>query len=83
MLSFCKKVGKTWIYVVFGAKITDKKQRATDPGIKEGKWFEKQMFLHMGSDSLVHPDMQLVYGVAVDDRGLPIESVKYINYDIQ
>ena len=79
----CKKSDKSWVYIVFSAKIISKKQRPTDPSIKEGKWFSKEDFLHLNAHELVHPDMQLAYNIAIEERGAPTDSVKYIDYDIQ
>jgi ADP-ribose pyrophosphatase YjhB (NUDIX family) len=79
----CKKEDRNWIYVVFGAMLDKKAGKRTDPGIKTGKWFEKDEFLHLDSDKVVHPDMQLVYKIATEGGGLPLESVKFIDYDIQ
>jgi len=79
----CKKMDKSWLYIVFAGKVKNHKIHPTDPGIIEGKWFEKENFLHMDSSELVHPDMQLVYNIAIEKRGLLTESIKYINYDIQ
>jgi ADP-ribose pyrophosphatase YjhB (NUDIX family)/DNA-binding XRE family transcriptional regulator len=79
----CKKGDKSWIYVVFGAEVTDHKQKAVDPGVKEGKWFEREDFLKMDLSELVHPDMKLVYNITASQRGLSTESIKYIDYDLQ
>lgn len=79
----CKKGDKSWIYVVFGAEVTDHKQKAVDPGVKEGKWFEKQDFLKMDLSELVHSDMKLVYNISTSGKGLLTDSVKYIDYDLQ
>ena len=79
----CKKGDKSWIYVVFGAGVKDHKQKAVDPGVKEGKWFEKKDFLKMDTSELVHPDMKLVYDIATSGKGLPTQSIKYIDYDLQ
>ncbi|MBN1168548.1 NUDIX hydrolase [Candidatus Woesebacteria bacterium] len=79
----CKKGNSSWVYIVFEARITGNVNKKTDPSIKEGKWFKREQFLHLGSDELVHPDMQLVYNVAVEEKGLSINTVKFINYDIQ
>lgn len=79
----CKKGENSWIYIVFGAEPLNHKRKATDPGVKEGKWFEREYFLKMDSSELVHPDMKLVYNIATSQRGLSTESVKYIDYDLQ
>ncbi len=76
----CKNAEKSWIYIVFGAKVTDHKQKPTDPGIKQGKWFAKEEFLRMPTSELVHPDMKLVYKIAIENRGLTTDSIKYIDY---
>lgn len=77
----CKKLDKSWLYIVFGAKATGQKEKVSDFDIKKGKWFSKEEFLHMDSSEMVHPDMQLVYNYAIENKGLPINSVKYIDYD--
>lgn len=51
--------------------------------VKEGRWFTKNEFLHLDSSQIVHPDIHLVYNVAIGERGLDINYVKYINYDDQ
>ncbi len=79
----CKKEDRSWIYVVFRATLNKKVGRRTDPGIKTGRWFEREEFLHLSSDKIVHPDMQLVYNIAIENRGLPLDSIKFIDYDIQ
>jgi len=50
---------------------------------KEGKWFKKDDFLHLDENELVHPDMQLVYNIAVENKGLALECVKSIDYSVQ
>jgi len=79
----CKKEDKKWIYVVFGATLNKKAGKKSNPDIKTGKWFERGEFLHLDSDKIVHPDMQLVYKIATEGRGLPLDSVKFIDYDSQ
>lgn len=79
----CKKGKAFWIYVVFGAEIIGNRKSKTDPGVKEGKWFGQKEFLDLENSRIVHPDMKLVYKIAVENRGLPTESVKYIDYDKQ
>jgi len=79
----CRKMDKAWVYIVFGAKTKSAKGKLEDPDIKEGRWFSKEKFLHMDSSELVHPDMQLVYNIAIENRGLRTDSVKYIDYNIQ
>ncbi len=76
----CKKSDKSWIYTVFGARVVGKKIRCEDPDVKEGKWFEKNEFLDMNVNDLVHPDMQLVYQIFINSKGLEVKSVKYIDY---
>jgi len=79
----CKKEDRNWIYVVFGAMLDKKAGRRTDPGVKTGRWFERDEFLHLDSDKIVHPDIQLVYKIAIEREGLSLESVKFIDYNIQ
>lgn len=79
----CEKNSVSWIYIVFSGKLTSQKCRRTDPDVKKGKWFEKKTFLHLNSSELVHPDMQLVYNIVIENKGLDLQSVKYINYNIQ
>lgn len=76
-----KKIDKTWIYIVFGAKIIEKVGKPTDPEVKSGKWFSKEEFLKMDQSRLVHTDMKLVYKIAVEGRGLPTDTIKFIDYD--
>lgn len=78
-----KKNDNSWLYVVFQGRLIKKVDKVIDKDIKVGKWFEKNEFLHLGSDEIVHPDMQLVYNTACEEKGLPIENVKSINYDLQ
>lgn len=76
------KASKSWLYIVLGAVISQsKKQSVEDSSIKEGKWFEKDEFLGMDSSLLVHPDMKVVYQSALTNKGLPLKTVKFINYD--
>jgi transcriptional regulator with XRE-family HTH domain len=77
----CKKGKSSWIYTVFEAEVIKKVGKGTDLGVKIGRWFTKQEFLHLGAIDIVHPDMQLVYGIAVKGKGLPLDSVKFIDYD--
>ena len=79
----CKKGDNSWIYTVFKADITHNGQEKTDPGVKEGKWFTKDEFLKLDQSRIVHPDMKLVYNIAIQNRGLEVESIKYIDYDAQ
>jgi transcriptional regulator with XRE-family HTH domain len=77
----CKKGANSWMYIVFKAELTDGKKEKTDPGVKEGKWFTKEEFLKLDNSRMVHPDMKLVYKIAIQNRGLDVVSVKYIDYD--
>ncbi len=79
----CKKGNKSRVYVVFGATLDKKARKRNDPDVKVGKWFKKEEFLHLSADEIVHPDMQLVYKIAIEERGLPLDSVKFIDYDTQ
>lgn len=79
----CKKEDYSWIYVVFEANWLQKTGGRTDPGIEIGKWFTRNEFLHLDANEIVHPDMQLVYNVAIEGRGLPVDSVKFIDYNVQ
>ena len=75
------KGGAVWIYIVLaGGVVNLEKTQPTDPDIKEGQWFEKEEFLEMDDSLLVHPDMKQVYQIALENRGLPLETVKFINY---
>jgi ADP-ribose pyrophosphatase YjhB (NUDIX family) len=76
----CAKKDKLWVYIVFGAAPIKKMGRATDLEVKKGKWFTKQEFMHLDVSQLVHPDMQLVYKIAISGRGCPVDSVKSIDY---
>jgi len=77
----CKKGRNSWIFIVFDARITDKSEKVVDPDVKRGKWFSKEEFLKLDPSRIVHPDMHLVYKIAIENKGLSIESVKYIDYD--
>lgn len=77
----CKKGNNSWIYTVFKGIIKGKVNGKTDPGVKEGKWFSKDEFMKLDPSRIVHPDMKLVYEIAVGNKGLGVESVKYIDYD--
>jgi len=79
----CKKSNSSWVYVVFEGKIMGKTNKKTDKGIKRGRWFEKNKFLHLDASAIVHPDMQLVYKIAIEGKGLSVDTVKFIDYDIQ
>ena len=79
----CRKKDSAWIYIVFEANLIRKKCKPSDPEVKSGKWFTKSEFLHLDSSEIVHPDMQLVYNIAIEGKGLPIDSVKYLDYNIQ
>ena len=79
----CKKQTTSWVYVVFSAITNIKKQEPTDVEVKKGRWFIKSQFLHMTSENLVHPDMQLVYNIAITDSGGSLDAVKYIDYNVQ
>lgn len=79
----CKKYNNLWIYIVFEVKLKNRSDKITDSDIKKGKWFSKNEFLHLDSEEIVHPDMHLVYNIAIRDNGLSIDSVKFIDYDVQ
>lgn len=81
----CTKVNKEWVYIVFGARVLDKKQQKQkiSEHVFTGRWFSKGEITHMGSTELVHPDMQLVYNIASNGEGVSLEAVKYIDYNIQ
>ena len=79
----CQKGNASWIYTVFDASVISNSKRAVDPDIKEGKWFEREEFMHLDANEIVHPDMHLVYDVAVEGRGLSLDSVKFIDYNTQ
>lgn len=79
----CKKGDNSWIYTVFKADLVHNGEGKTDPEVKEGKWFTKEEFLKLEQSRIVHSDMKLVYKIAIENRGLGVESVKYIDYDAQ
>lgn len=79
----CKKNDNYWLYVVFEGQKVSNSQKKIDPGVEDGKWFTKNEFLHLDSDQIVHPDMQLVYKIAVEGKGLTLNSVRFIDYDVQ
>lgn len=77
----CKKGDNSWIFIVLEARFTGTAGKKTDPDVKQGKWFNKEDFLKISSSKIVHPDMKLVYKIATENKGLSVESVKYIDYD--
>ena len=81
----CTRDDKEWLYVVFGAKpYPGKRQVKTmSEHVSLGKWFNKEEIIHMDSQDLVHPDMQLVYNLALTGSGVTINAVKFIDYNVQ
>jgi ADP-ribose pyrophosphatase YjhB (NUDIX family)/DNA-binding XRE family transcriptional regulator len=79
----CKKGKNNWIYTVFKGEVVDNGEGIIDPQVEKGKWFTKEEFLKLHPSKIVHPDMKLVYKIAIENKGLGVESVKYIDYDIQ
>ncbi len=77
----CKKGNNSWVYLVFKALLIGNGKEKTDPEVKKGKWFTKKEFLGLDESKIVHSDMKLVYKIAIENRGLDIKSVKYIDYD--
>lgn len=76
------KKGKSWLYVVFAAELLKGgKGVVKDASVREGRWFEREAFLKMDDSLMVHPDMKLVYKIAIENKGLPLDSVKFIDYD--
>jgi len=75
------KGGRSWFYLVLEARVIVAQEKPTDPDVKEGRWFSREDFLNLENSEIVHPDMKLVYDVAVTGRGLPAETIKLINYD--
>jgi len=76
----CKNKSRSWLYIVFGSGVIDHKQKPIDPGIIDGRWFKKDEFLKLKPVEIVHPDMKLVYKIAIENKGLGINSIKYIDY---
>lgn len=82
----CKKGDKSWIYIVFTSKIDSSHHdnvAAEGKSIKAGEWFTQKDFLNLPTSKMVHSDMRLVYEIAIKNQGLPIDSIKYIDYDAQ
>jgi ADP-ribose pyrophosphatase YjhB (NUDIX family) len=79
----CIKESKEWVYIVFSAHSSGMVHNEIDAKVKKGKWFEKSEFIHLSAEELVHPDMQLVYNIATEEKGAPIDTVKYIDYNLQ
>lgn len=77
---YCQKNNTSWIYIVFEAKLNKKLGRIKDIEVKKGKWFIKDEFMHLDVAQLVHPDMQLVYKIALEGKGCPLSAVKSIDY---
>jgi ADP-ribose pyrophosphatase YjhB (NUDIX family) len=79
----CKKGDNSWIYTVSKADLVHGGEGKRDPGVTEGRWFTKEEFIKLEQSRIVHSDMKLVYKIAIENRGLGVESVKYIEYDAQ
>lgn len=77
----CKKGSNSWIFIVFDSRLIGKVGHIEDSDVIEGKWFDEKSFLELKSSDIVHPDMRLVYQIADENRGLKIDSVKYIEYE--
>lgn len=77
----CFKKNVSWLYIVFEARVISEKTDPIDPNVKEGKWFTRDEFLDLTPDEIVHPDMKLVYNIAISDKGLSLDSIKFINYN--
>lgn len=70
-----------WLYIVFkGSLKSTKRSSIIDRSVKEGRWFSKDEFLNMKEAMIVHSDMKLVYNIALENKGLNLESVKFIDY---
>lgn len=76
----CKKNSNSWIFIVFEGRVSGKVGKRVDSDVMEGKWFDEKSFLKLDSSKIVHPDMRLVNQIADENRGLKIDSVKYIEY---
>ena len=72
---------KSWIYVVFELKSVGQQKNNIDPEVTEGKWFTEEQLMSLSDKEIVHSDMKLVYGVAKEGKGLPLETVKFIKYN--
>ena len=77
----CKKGHNSWIFIVFEGRLSGKESVKIDTDVMEGKWFDEKPFMELNSSEIVHPDMRLVYQIADENRGLKIDSVKYIEYE--
>lgn len=77
----CKKGSNSWIFIVFEGRVSGKFVKRADMDVIEGKWFDEKSFMKLDSKEIVHPDMQLVYQIADENKGLKIDSVKYIEYE--
>ena len=76
-----KVKAQSWLYVVFDGLVTEHEQEEwVDPAVKEGRWFKAEEFHQIDNDQLVHPDMKLVYEIAVKKQGLGLDSIKAIQY---
>jgi len=65
------KGDSSWMFVVMEARVKGKEQKkVVDPDVKEGKWFTKEEFLALDDSLMVHPDMKVVYQVALEKKGL-------------
>lgn len=73
--------GSSWLYIVLSVEVKEETSHVIDTNVKEGRWFNGDDFLKLETQELVHPDMKLVYQIALEKRGLNLESVKFISYD--
>lgn len=82
----CKKGDKSWIYIVFKSNMIDGSRNPVDviaKDVTEGKWFGPKEFLKMKDKEMVHEDMKLVYDIAVNNKGLLSDSIKFIDYGLR
>lgn len=76
----CVKGDATWLYVVIELETSGDKKVVTDTNVNDGRWFTQEEFLNFDQAQIVHPDMKLVYKTALENKGLPLETVKLISY---
>lgn len=77
----CKKGDYSWLYTVFKAELRGEGEAIQDTGVEDGRWFSRDEFLNLDQSKIVHPDMKAVYKIAIENKGLNVDTVKYIDYD--
>lgn len=74
------KGNASWLYIVFETHVVSMQSQVLDASVKDGKWFTDEEFMQVSNSEIVHSDMKLVYKLARSQKGLALDSVKFINY---